>query len=152
MEKIDRLILEEIQREIPLSKEPFKVIGDKIGIEEKEVVKRIRSLMRLNIIKRITPTLNPQKLGYKSSLIAMKVKEERLKEVIGIINKIEGVTHNYLREHNYNLWFTLIAKEEDMEKIIEDIKRRSGIEDLLRLDSVKPFKLRFTLDINEESE
>ncbi|MDI6785977.1 MAG: AsnC family transcriptional regulator [bacterium] len=143
MDEVDRGILNIIQDEFPLNKQPFKVIAERLGISEKEVLQRIEQLRNTGIIKRIRATFNPWKLNYKSTLVAIKVPEEKLKEVVDVINEIKGVTHNYKRNHEYNLWFTLIAEDNiKIKNILNDLKQKTKIKDMIRLDSVKTFKLK----------
>jgi DNA-binding Lrp family transcriptional regulator len=101
------------------------------------------------IIRRIGAVFDTRRLGFASTLIAMQVPTERVDEVAGIVSSYSGVSHNYLRGADYNLWFTLYAEsEQDLAAIIEEIKHRTGIEDVLNLPALKVHKIRVEIDVN----
>ena len=142
MDKIDRAILEMLQVEFPLVKRPFKLIGERVGIAEEEAIARIKRLLESGKIRQIRPVIDSKKLGLKSTLVAMSIPQDRIGEVAGIINSYDGVSHNYVRNHHYNIWFTLAARDEkSLNEIVEEIKKRAGIEDVLNLPTKKLFKL-----------
>ncbi|HIE26827.1 TPA: Lrp/AsnC family transcriptional regulator [Candidatus Poribacteria bacterium] len=143
MDTVDKQLLNLIQSNFPITSEPYKEIGLKLGISESEVIRRITNLKSNRIIRRIGATFDSKKLGYQSTLCAMKVPEERLDEVAKLVNSYPGVTHNYLRNHDYNMWFTLITKsEKEQNDILREMKEKSGITDLLNLPAVRFFKVR----------
>ena len=143
MDTIDKQLLNLIQSNFPITSEPYKEIGIKLGISEDEVIQRLTDLKTNRIIRRIGATFDSKKLGYRSTLCAMKVPKERLDEVAKLVNSYPGVTHNYLRNHDYNMWFTLITKSENKQNdILREIQERSGIVDLLNLPAVRFFKVR----------
>ncbi|MDW7674182.1 MAG: Lrp/AsnC family transcriptional regulator, partial [Bacillota bacterium] len=91
-----------------------------------------------------------KKLGYKSTLCAIKVPEDRIEEVTEIVNSYNGVTHNYLREHQYNMWFTLIAPSDDsIQEILREMKVMTGIDDIINLPAINFFKINVNFDLNE---
>lgn len=142
MDKIDRAILEMLQVEFPLVKRPFKLIGERAGIAEEEAIARIKRLLESGKIRQIRPIIDSKKLGLKSTLVAMSIPQDRIDEVARIINSYDGVSHNYVRNHHYNIWFTLAARDEkSLNEIVEEIKKRAGIEDVLNLPAKKLFKL-----------
>jgi DNA-binding Lrp family transcriptional regulator len=99
------------------------------------------------IIKWIAPLFNFKKFGWCSTLCGMRVEEERMDEVSGIVNQYDEITHSYERAHPYNLWFTIIAKEDELPKIIDEIKDKTGVDDLVELPSVNRYKIGFELEI-----
>jgi len=107
MDRLDKAILNEIQWTFPLVPEPFAVIAQKFGIKEDELARRLASLKKTGIIRQLSAIFDTRKLGYKSALIAMSIESEKLDHVANQINKHPGVSHNYERNHEYNLWFTL---------------------------------------------
>lgn len=138
----DIKILHTIQQDFPVCHQPFKTLSSKLNIIEDEVLNRIKALKKQGIIRRITPLFDSSKLGYVGTLIAMKVPDERINEVAKIIDKYPEITHNYEREGEYNIWFTLIAKsKEEIEKIIAQIKTKSKIEQILNLKKMNKFKI-----------
>jgi len=107
MDEIDRKILNLIQEEFPLAERPYLVIGKSVGITEQEVLTRVRSLKEAGYIRRIGLVLERKQLGLASTLCGAHVDEEKLAAVVEEINGEPGVTHNYEREGDLNLWFTV---------------------------------------------
>ncbi|MFQ6041277.1 MAG: AsnC family transcriptional regulator [Candidatus Poribacteria bacterium] len=143
MDTIDKQLLNLIQSNFPITSEPYREIGLKLGISESEVVQRLKNLKAARIIRRIGATFDSKKFGYQSTLCAMKVPEERLDEVANLVGSYPGVTHNYLRNHDYNMWFTLITESKKKQNdILQEIQGKSGITDLLNLPAVRFFKVR----------
>ena len=127
LDEVDKKILNAIQLDFPLVNRPFQELGKTLGLEEDEVIKRIKRLQNEGAIRRIGPIINTKKTGGVSTLVAMKVPQERVDEVAGIINKFEEVSHNYLRPAEYNIWFTLSAEsEERLQEILKDITDKTG--------------------------
>jgi len=113
MDDLDRKLLTVIQKDFPLEPRPFQVLGNELGLSEEEVMNRISALKSAGYIRRLGAVMDSRRLGYYSTLCCMSVPEERLAEVAARVNAIDGVTHNYLRDDHYNLWFTLIAPTEE---------------------------------------
>ncbi len=136
---IDKRLLEEIQHDFPLTDRPYKEIGKCIGISENEIISRIHDLKKKNIIRDISAIFNAGSLGYKSTLVAVRSNDPSATAVK--INRHPGVSHNYLREHLFNLWFTLTIREEydfktEVEKFFGMEVRSYHI-----LPSIKTFKV-----------
>jgi DNA-binding Lrp family transcriptional regulator len=143
MDTINKQLLNLIQSDFPITSEPYKEIGLKLGVSEDEVIQRLTNLKTNRIVRRIGATFDSKKLGYQSTLCAMKVPKERLDEVVKLVNSYPGVTHNYLRNHDYNMWFTLITEsEKEQNDILREIQEKSGITNLLNLPAVRFFKVR----------
>ena len=142
MDELDKQILQEMQGNFPLSPHPFQVLGEKFGLSEEEVEKRINRLKRDKIISRIGASFDSKKVGYESTLIAMKVPPSSLEKVANLVSRYPQVTHNYERDDDYNLWFTLIApSREEIKQILQEIKSETGIKDILNLPAVNLFKI-----------
>ena len=109
LDAVDRRILSLIQSSFPLEPRPYAVIGEAAGITEREALDRVRSLRARKIIRRIGANFQSAKLGFRSTLCAAKVPEDRLEAFAAEVNRHVGVTHNYLRDHEYNVWFTCIG-------------------------------------------
>ncbi|MEQ8189395.1 MAG: AsnC family transcriptional regulator [Candidatus Eremiobacterota bacterium] len=147
MDDTDRNILNLIQNNFPITGEPCKELAHTLNITEEELIERIKKLEENNIIREIGPVFSSKHLGYKSTLVTMKVQQEKLKETVEIINSYYQVTHNYGRAHEYNLWFTLICEsDEEINRIIEDIKCRTGINEIYNLPAKKMFKIKVSFD------
>jgi len=149
IDDIDKKLLTLIQRKFPISSTPYLEIASTLGISETEVINRLADLKAKGIIRRIGAIFDSKKLGYHSTLCAMKVPEDRIDEVANIANRYPGVTHNYLRTDEYNMWFTLIAKsQKELERIIGEIKDISQIADFINLPAIDMFKIHvhFKLD------
>ncbi len=149
MDFTDRRILQRIQKDFPLASRPYKVLGEELGLAEEEVFERIQALRKAGIIRSLGGVINAGSWGYVSTLVALKVPPERLKEVAGIINAHPGVTHNYLREGDYNLWFTLSCPSAAvLEQDLTALLNQSGVEAYMELPSQRVFKIKavFSLD------
>lgn len=150
LDKLDFKILEALQFNFPFVERPWDYIAEKIGIDSQNLLSRVKKLIELGIIRKIGGFPNLKKIGFTAStLIGVKVQQEKLEEITNIINDCNSVSHNYLREHKYNLWFTITAKDSnEIENIIKTVKN-VGIsdEDILNLPTIKSFKtdVRFTL-------
>ncbi len=148
IDDIDRKILKLIQTDFPIDKEPYKIIARKIGISEDEAFRRVMEMYDKKIIRRIGATFNSNALGYASTLVAAKVPEDKIEIFVNEINKFPQVTHNYLREHEYNIWFTFIDKSMDeIEKKLEKIKKITGVKDIINLPAKRMFKVRVDLNV-----
>ncbi len=148
MDKIDRIILNRVQSDFPLTSRPFLEIGRGAGISEQEALDRIKRLKQKGIIRRVGAEFNSQKLGYASTLCAARVAEEEVPRFVELINTYPGVTHNYRRRHRYNIWFTFIADSKDkIGQYLKDIRNRSGISDILDLPALRLFKLKVDLRV-----
>lgn len=151
MDRIDEKILKRIERKFPISLYPYQDLARELTLTEEEVVSRISRLKEKGIILRIGAFFDSEKLGLKSTLIAMKVPQLRLQEVANIVNCYSGVTHNYSREHEFNLWFVLMGKNrKEIDEILRKIKHQTGINDILNLPKKQLFKLK--LNFTQERE
>jgi DNA-binding Lrp family transcriptional regulator len=142
MDQADRRILDIIQTEFPLVSRPYSRIGEQVGLTEAEALARVRAMQGRDIIRRIGANFQSRKLGWKSTLCAAAVPEDRLQEFVQLVNSYPGVTHNYLRQHEYNVWFTMIRPSwEDIERELQEISSETGLE-VLNLPAERMFKIR----------
>ena len=122
LDDVDRMILNEIQSHFPIEARPYQVLGEKLGCSEQEVLQRVQDLKDREVIRRIGANCNSRKLGYTSALCAAKVPSRLMARFVEVVNSYMGVTHNYRRDHDYNIWFTLSAPaEEKIERILSEI-------------------------------
>jgi DNA-binding Lrp family transcriptional regulator len=148
MDTIDKAILNRIQSDFPITSRPFLAVAEELELTEKDVLERVSRLKEMGIIRRIGGNFVPNKLGYVSTLCAAKVPEDKNELFAEIVNRYPGVTHNYLRENSYNVWFTFIAPSmEEIEQHLEEIARESGISEVLNLPATKVFKIRAQFDV-----
>lgn len=142
LDAINKKILNIIQTNFPLQSRPYAAIGTEVGISETEAFDRVRSLKENNIIRRLGANFQSKKLGFRSTLCAAKVPDAKLEEFIANVNAQKGVTHNYLRKHEYNVWFTLIASSwNSVCETLDGITERTGIE-ILNLPATRLYKIR----------
>jgi len=148
LDSIDKQILELIQTNFPVVSRPYQAIGDQVGLAEVEVINRIKNLRQAGIIRRLGGLFDSRKLGYVGTLCAMQVAPQDIEQVAGVIAQYPGITHNYLRDHKYNMWFTLLAEsEQKIAAILEEITNKTGITQILNLPSQKVFKVRVKFDL-----
>ncbi len=145
----DKQLLNIIQSDIPLVSRPFAALAERLGADEATVVERLRFLRDNGLIRRIGPFFDSARLGYVSTLVALAVEPAELPAVAVAVNAYPGVTHNYEREGDYNLWFALLSPNmAAQERVLAAVARLPGIKRLLNLPATKKFKVnvRFTLE------
>jgi len=143
LDSVDRVVLNRIQSDFPITAQPFKTIAEELGLDEDDVLSRIVRLKELGIIRRIGGNFVPGKLGFVSTLCAAKVPPDKVDVFADTVNQYPGVTHNYLRENEYNVWFTFISPSmEEIEANLTKISRDTGITDILNLPATKVFKIK----------
>ena len=143
LDPVDRAVLNRIQSDFPLTTQPFKTVADELGLDEDDVLARIVRLKQLGIIRRIGGNFVPGKLGFVSTLCAAKVPPDKVDMFADTVNRYPGVTHNYLRENEYNVWFTFISPSmEEIEANLKKISEDTGITGILNLPATKVFKIK----------
>jgi len=150
MDKTSKDLLNLIQSNFPIESRPFLKIANELNITEKQVIDTIKEMKDKRYIKRIGGIFDLRKLGYYSTLCAIKVPINRISEVAKLINSNNGVTHNYIRNHSSNMWFTVIAPTiGDVKEFLNDIKIKTNIEDIIELPVVNLFKIKVVFNIKE---
>jgi DNA-binding Lrp family transcriptional regulator len=140
-----------VQEEIPITERPYAQLAEGLGLSEDDVINRLNVFKERGVIRRMGGVFDSRSLGYKGTLCGLKVPEDRIEEVGEIINEYVGITHNYLRRHEYNMWFTLLAQsQEKADQILAEICQRTGLNDLLNLPSQRFFKVRVRFDMGGE--
>ncbi|RMF31403.1 MAG: Lrp/AsnC family transcriptional regulator [Candidatus Nitrosothermus koennekii] len=148
MDDKDKEILNLIQWDFPLTKQPFKEIGRRLGIDEEEALRRIRRIKEEGLIRQINAIFDTRKLGYKSALVAMSIEPNKLEEVAYEINKHPGVSHNYERDHEYNLWFTIaVPPDGNIKHDLEEFAKLDGVKKYRILPTIKLYKIGVKLDM-----
>jgi heme b synthase len=148
MDATDKKILNILQKEFPLEERPFYAVAEKCGIREEEALSRIQKMKDNGIIRRIGAVFDGAKLGRVSTLCAARVPQDKLEEFVNAVNVSKGVTHNYLRDNEYNVWFTLnVSTAQEMESFLVDLKKKTGITDMLDMRAVRTFKIDATFEV-----
>lgn len=152
LDRTDAALLNLVQEELPLTTRPYKNLGESLGIGEDEVLSRLSALKSSGMIRRIGAVFDSRAMGYYSTLCACRVPEERLEEVAEAISREPGVTHNYQREHLFNLWFTLTVPDAgEGLKIVERLERETGI-DIVNMPAKKVFKIKVSFEMGGTDE
>jgi DNA-binding Lrp family transcriptional regulator len=149
---MDKEILNYIQREVPLEREPFAAIGRELGIGGDEVIRRIEALKRGRVIRQISAIFDTRVLGYQSTLVAATIPPDKLNEGAKAINSHPGVSHNYERNNEFNLWYTVAVPPDSrlgLEGTVDVLHHISGAEKTRILPTLKLFKIGVTLDMNK---
>ena len=142
MDEIDKKILNILQKEFPLTEQPFLVVAEKCGISEDEVISRVQKLKNEGVIRRIGAVFDGNKLGRVSTLCAARVPQEKLEKFVKTVNANPGVTHNYRRNHEYNVWFTCSAETaESIDEFLSLLKAQTGVDEILDMRAVRTFKI-----------
>src|SRR6201999_1154480 len=139
-----------MQGSFALRPDPFAGVAEAAGIAEDEVMTRVPRLLDKRIIREITPVFDTGALGYSSMLVAAKVDPEVPHRAAQFINSHPGVTHNYLRNHDFNLWFTLAVEpgsQLGMQGTLDVLAERTGAESIRQLPTLKLFKIRMDLEM-----
>ena len=139
----DRLLLNRLQEGLPLTAAPFAAVAEELAMTEEEVLQRLLRLKEKGVIRRLGAVVESRRLGCHSTLAALKVPEEDIEKAAEIINSFSEVTHNYLRSHDWNVWFTVTAaSEERVAEILKEIEARGKGWPLLNVPARKVFKIR----------
>ncbi len=150
MDEVDREILNEIQWTFPLTERPYHAIAEKFGLSSDDVMNRLRQMKQSGVLRQLSAIFDTRRLGYKSSLVAMEIEPERLEHVASQINKHPGVSHNYERDHRFNLWFTLATPPgSDLKTELDKFSGLEGIKKVRMLPTIKLFKIGVKLDMVE---
>ncbi len=151
MDDLDKKILNIIQSDFPVQSRPYAAVAEQVGLGEDEVLARVDRLREAGVIRRMGASFNSRQLGWKSTLCAAKVPADQLMDFVEEVNRHPGVTHNYLREHDFNVWFTFIGKGwEEVESVLAEIEANTGIE-VLNLPADKLFKIKVDFAMNDDN-
>ena len=148
-EEVKNTLLSLIQREFPLTKKPYVELGKKLGISESEVLDILKEEKENSIIRQISPIFDTKRLGYKSSLVAFSVDKKDIEKAVEVINSHPGVSHNYERNHDFNIWFTIAVAPDSklgLEKTVEILSKNANAKEAILLPTLKMFKISVKLD------
>jgi len=151
MDELDKELLNEIQWTFPLVTRPFDAIAKKFDTTPEIVKEHLNHLKEVGILRQLSAIFDTRKLGYTSSLVAMEIEHDKLEYVASQINRHPGVSHNYEREHQFNLWFTLaVPPGSDLKKEIDKFNVLKGIKKVRMLPTLQLFKIGVKLDMVDE--
>ena len=151
MDNLDKEILNEIQWSFPLVTRPFDAIAKKFNTTPEIIKKRLNNLKEIGVLRQLSAIFDTRKLGYTSSLVAMEIEADKLEYVASQINRHPGVTHNYERDHQFNLWFTLaVPPGIDLNAELDKFNVLKGIIKVRMLPTLQLFKIGVKLDLVDE--
>ena len=135
-------ILNRIQADFPIDPRPYKVLAEELGLSEDQLIDQIEQMKQEMIIRRIGGNFSPDRLGFHSTLCAARVEPEKIELFNKTVNGFSGVTHNYQRNHHYNIWFTFIAPSvQEIKECLETISQKTGVTEILNLPATHVFKI-----------
>jgi DNA-binding Lrp family transcriptional regulator len=155
LDETDRRLLNLLQGSFPLAERPYAEIARLAELREDEVLRRTARLLEERIIREVTPIFDTRVLGYKSMLVAAKVDPEHPWRAAKIINSHPGVSHNYLRDHDFNIWFTIATEPGSklgLDGTLEVLQRLTGAESVRQLPTLRLFKIRMDLEMEKGTE
>jgi siroheme decarboxylase len=145
LDETDRLMLQILQDDFPIVQEPWLEISSRLNVSEDEVISRLKRLIEAGVIVKIGPVFDASRIGLKAAtLVAMRVPKNKVNDVARVINEYDNVSHNYEREDEYNVWFTLVASSNsELALILDEIKQKTGMKnlDVLDLPTIRRFKI-----------
>jgi DNA-binding Lrp family transcriptional regulator len=154
LDDTDKQLLQLLQEDFPIVKSPWRELSTKIGIPEKQIISRIEHLYAIGVIRRFGPIVNLSRIGYQSAtLIALRVAENKIDTVASVINQYINISHNYERDHEYNVWFTLVAKnDQELTHTLNEILQKTGLNqnDVLNLPTVRRFKINVNFNLTND--
>jgi DNA-binding Lrp family transcriptional regulator len=150
LDDLDKRLLNLMQGRFPIAPRPYQAVAAEAEIEEAEVIARVKRLLHERIIRQVTPIFDTRALGYSSMLVAAKVDPENPWRAANVINEHPGVSHNYLRNHEFNIWFTIATEPESplgLDGTLEVLANIAGAESVRQLPTLKLFKIRMDLEM-----
>jgi siroheme decarboxylase len=155
LDELDRRLLNLMQGSFPLAPRPYAEVARLAEVPESEVLTRVDRLLRERIIRQVTPIFDTRVLGYKSMLVAARVDPDNPHRAASIINGHPGVSHNYLRNHDFNMWFTIAVEPDSklgLDGTLEVLQRETGADSIRQLPTLRLFKIRMDLEMEHGTE
>jgi DNA-binding Lrp family transcriptional regulator len=150
LDESDKRLLNQMQGAFPIVARPYAAVAESLGIGEDVVLRRVQELIEHRIIRQVTPIFDTRAFGYGSMLVAAKVDPEHPWRAAKIINSHPGVSHNYLRNHDFNMWFTIAVEEDSrlgLPGTLDVLQELTGAKSIRQLPTLKLFKIRMDLDM-----
>ena len=143
LSEFDKTILNAVQEDFPLVPRPFAALAEQLHTDENSLLERLQTLKEQGYLRRLGAYFDSDELGYYGTLVALRVEPSKLRSVIESVNRYEGVTHNYEREGEYNLWFTVqSSSEQKYRELLDKFRELPGVERMMDLRSEKKYKVR----------
>ena len=155
LDELDKRLLNLLQGSFPIAPRPYAAVADLAGVPEEEVLTRTKRLLDERIIREVTPIFDTRVLGYSSMLVAARVDPENPWRAAKVINEHPGVSHNYLRDHDFNIWFTIATEPGSrlgLDGTLEVLQRLTGAESVRQLPTLRLFKIRMDLEMEKGTE
>jgi DNA-binding Lrp family transcriptional regulator len=152
---LDRKLLNLMQGSFPIEARPYAAVAREAGVQESDVLERVTHLLDKRIIRQVTPIYDTRAFGYGSMLVAAKVDPEHPWRAAKIINSHPGVSHNYLRNHEFNMWFTLAVEEDSklgLQGTLDVLQELTGAESIRQLPTLQLFKIRMDLEMEGDTQ
>jgi siroheme decarboxylase len=150
LDEFDKRLLNQMQGSFPIVERPYAAVAQELGVQEDVVLKRVRELIDERIIRQVTPIYDTRAFGYGSMLVAAKIDAEHPWRAAKIVNSHPGVSHNYLRNHEFNMWFTIAVEEGSklgLQGTLDVLQELTGAESIRQLPTLKLFKIRMDLEM-----
>jgi len=155
LDELDKRLLNLMQGSFPLAPRPYAEVARLAELPEADVLSRVERLLRERIIRQVTPIFDTRVLGYKSMLVAARVDPENPHRAARIVNSHPGVSHNYLRNHDFNMWFTIAVEPDSrlgLDGTLDVIQRETGADSIRQLPTLRLFKIRMDLEMEKGTE
>jgi siroheme decarboxylase len=155
LDELDKRLLNLMQGSFPLAPRPYAEVARLAEVPEEEVLSRVQHLLDERIIRQVTPIFDTRVLGYKSMLVAASVDPENPHRAARIVNSHPGVSHNYLRNHDFNMWFTIAVEPDSklgLDGTLDVIQRETGADSIRQLPTLRLFKIRMDLEMEQGTE
>jgi siroheme decarboxylase len=152
LDELDKRLLNLLQGSFPIAERPYAHVAGLAGVPEEEVLRRTKRLVDERIIREVTPIFDTRVLGYSSMLVAARVDPENPWRAAKVINSHPGVSHNYLRDHDFNIWFTIATEPGSalgLDGTLEVLQRLTGAESVRQLPTLRLFKIRMDLEMEK---
>jgi DNA-binding Lrp family transcriptional regulator len=151
----DKRLLNLMQGRFPIAERPYAAVAKEAGITEQQAISRVAELIEERIVRQVTPIFDTRALGYSSMLVAAKVDPENPWRAANVINEHPGVSHNYLRNHEFNIWFTIATAPDSalgLDGTLEVLGREAGAESIRQLPTLQLFKIRMDLEMEGDTD
>jgi DNA-binding Lrp family transcriptional regulator len=152
--ELDKRLLNLMQGDFPIARRPYQHVAARAGISEPQAIERVQQLIDERIIRQVTPIYDTRALGYSSMLVAAKVDPENPWRAANVINEHPGVSHNYLRNHEFNIWFTIATAPDSplgLDQTLDTMGREAGAQSIRQLPTLQLFKIRMDLEMEGDT-